>query len=149
MDMRVKYQYTYFIYPFVVEKNEYFKYIKSLLKNENCKIDIFEKTKDLELYTHFLPEISEKMFPTFELSKRETCILKSGTIKAKEKIIKEMNCIQFEYMLNQDINQEITKESIYFYVDKIKIICFNTRNLLCSYKNKFKRFRKIFERFKF
>jgi len=143
MDIRVKYQYTYFIYPFVVQKNEYFKYIKNLLKNERCKIDIFEKTKDLELYTHFLPEISDKMFPTFNLSKRENVILESGTIKAKEKILKEMNCVQFEYCLEEKEKQEISTESIYFFVDKIKIICFNTRYMLLSYKNKFKQFRKF------
>ena len=33
MELKVKYQYTYFIKPFLIKENKYKKYLLSLLKN--------------------------------------------------------------------------------------------------------------------
>ena len=37
MELKTKYQYTYFLHPFMVKENRYLKYIQKLLKNPNCK----------------------------------------------------------------------------------------------------------------
>lgn len=126
MDIKVKYQYSYFIYPFLIEKNEYSKYIRSLLQNERISVDIFEKSKDLELYTHFLPEISKKMFSTFYLSKMENILLIDNNINSKEKVMKKMGSIQFDYNLDDYIAENKKEDTIFFGVDKLKILCFNS-----------------------
>ena len=41
-----KYQYTYFIYPYIIEETKYDKYILKLLKDKKCSYKIFEKEKD-------------------------------------------------------------------------------------------------------
>ena len=56
MELMTKYQYTYFIYPYLIGKCGYQKYMQKLLKNKKCKLRIFEKEKDMHLYQYFLPD---------------------------------------------------------------------------------------------
>ena len=65
MELKIKYQYTYFIKPFLIKENKYEKYLLSLLNNSNCKLKIFEKERDYDLYTYFIQNIREYFFPTF------------------------------------------------------------------------------------
>ena len=64
-----KYQYTYFIYPYVIEEKDYNKYLQSLLRNKKCKVRFFDKQRDIHLYTYFLPKVREYMFWSFGLSR--------------------------------------------------------------------------------
>lgn len=66
MELKTKYQYTYFIYPYIIRENKYEKYLFKLLSNKHCKVRFFEKEKDFDLYTYFLPKIKEFMFQGFE-----------------------------------------------------------------------------------
>ena len=67
MGLKTKYQYTYFIHPYIVDKNKYDKYILRLFKDKRCKFKIFEKEKDMNIYNHFIPHFRNYVFPTFEL----------------------------------------------------------------------------------
>ena len=49
MELKTKYQYTYFIYPYIINENKYDKYISKLLNNKNLKVRFFEKEKDLDI----------------------------------------------------------------------------------------------------
>ena len=51
MELRTRYQYTYFIHTFLIDKGRYDKYIARLLKDERFNFRIFQKDKDLELYS--------------------------------------------------------------------------------------------------
>ena len=53
MELKVKYQYTYFIKPFLIKENKYKKYLLSLLKNEKFNLKFFEKERDLNIYSYF------------------------------------------------------------------------------------------------
>ena len=57
MELKTRYQYTYFIYPYVIEQNKYEKYLQNLLVNKKCKLRMFEKQKDLDIYNKFLPRV--------------------------------------------------------------------------------------------
>ena len=46
MELKTKYQYTYFIYPYVIKESRYLKYLLRLLKDKNCKLRTFKKDKD-------------------------------------------------------------------------------------------------------
>ena len=70
MEQKIKYQYSYFIYPYLVEEKKYNKYLLKLLKDKKCELKIFEKEKDLNLYTYFLPNIREKLFWSFGRTRR-------------------------------------------------------------------------------
>ena len=41
-----KYQYTYFIHPYIIDETKYDKYILKLLKDKKCTYKTFEKEKD-------------------------------------------------------------------------------------------------------
>ena len=41
MELMTKYQYTYFIYPYVIEEKKYRRYLQNLLSNKKCKIIFF------------------------------------------------------------------------------------------------------------
>ena len=71
MELKVKYQYTYFIKPFLIKENKYKKYLLSLLKNEKFNLKFFEKERDLNIYSYFLPEVRDYIFPTFSYDKQK------------------------------------------------------------------------------
>ena len=54
MELKIKYQYTYFIKPFLIKKNKDKENIKSLLDSKNYEFRMFEKEKDLNLYSYFI-----------------------------------------------------------------------------------------------
>lgn len=45
MELKTKYQYTYFIYPYLIEEKNYQKYLYKLLKNEQCRLKLFDNKK--------------------------------------------------------------------------------------------------------
>ena len=67
MELKTKYQYTYFIHPYIVDQTKYDKYILRLFRDKRCEFKIFEKEKDMNIYNHFLPSFRNYIFPTFNL----------------------------------------------------------------------------------
>ena len=53
MELKTKYQYTYFIYPYVIKENKYTRYLLRLLKDKKCRLRIFRREKDLNIYSYF------------------------------------------------------------------------------------------------
>ena len=127
MELKTKYQYTYFIYPYMVDDIKYNKYIIKLLKNKKCKFRIFEKEKDLDIYNHFLPSVREYLFPTFEYRDKVLRDFKFLTKEKKSKIIANQEVACFSYELDKDIQGKMgNEEGIFFNIEKIEIICFKT-----------------------
>ena len=81
MGQKIKYQYSYFIHPFVIKENKYQKYLLKLLKDKNVQLKIFRKEKDLRVYQYFLPKVQEFLFSSFGLS------------EAKMKKLEELNIL--------------------------------------------------------
>lgn len=128
MGLKTKYQYTYFIHPYIVEKSKYDKYILRLLKDKRCKFKIFEKEKDMNIYNHFLPHFRNYIFPTFEFRGEKLREFNSLKTELKSKIVAKHSCACFTYDLAQSIKGKVDEnnEGIFFDVEKIEIICFNT-----------------------
>ncbi len=128
MNLKTKYQYTYFIHPYSIDKSRYDKYILKLLKDKKCEFKIFEKEKDMGIYTYFLPQVRDILFPTFEFRDEKLRDFKKANINLKSKIIANQSCACFTYNLDKSIQGKVNKDenSIFFNVEKIEIICFNT-----------------------
>ena len=127
MNIKTKYQYSYFIYPFVVEDNKYEKYILKLLKNAKCKIKVFEREKDADLYSYFLPKIRSTLFWTMDMNKEKIEKLNKLDVNMQAKVVASYPCTMFEYDIENDIQGKVsTKDIIYFSISKIEVICFNT-----------------------
>ena len=127
MELKTKYQYTYFIYTYVIKENKYTKYLIKLLKDENCKLRIFRKEKDLSLYSYFSHRARNYMFSSFNLSKTKLAKLDELPLDTKAAILAKSPCTMFEYTIKKDIQGTISeKNGIFFKIPKIEIICFNT-----------------------
>ncbi len=103
MELKTKYQYTYFIHPYKIKENKYSKYIQKLLRNENCKLRIFEKSKDIGIYNHFETKVKDYMFSTFNFNKAKINKLEELPIETKVAILAKEPCIMFEYNLTNNI----------------------------------------------
>ena len=127
MELKTKYQYTYFIYPYVIKESKYTRYLLRLLKDENCKMRIFRKEKDLSLYSYFSHRARNYMFSSFNLSKTKLAKLEELPLDTKVAILAKNPCTIFEYTIKKDIQGKVTeKNGIFFKIPKIEIICFNT-----------------------
>ena len=127
MELKLKYQYTYFIKPFMIKENKYEKYLLSLINNKNCKLKIFEKERDLNLYSYFIQNVREYFFPTFYFDKNKINNLEKISNKMKSVILSKLHCNVFEYLIDEEIQGKVSdEESIFFNIDKIEIICLDT-----------------------
>lgn len=127
MELKSRYQYTYFIHTYIIEQGKYNKYISKLLKDKNFNLRIFRKVKDLELYTYFLPNIRNFLFKTFELNKAKIDKLEELPFETKVAVLADYPCLTFEYDLKKDMQgKTIDENSIFFKIQKIGVICFNT-----------------------
>ena len=102
MELKTRYQYTYFIYPYIIEKWKYSKYIQKLLKTKNCTLRLFEKQKDLDIYNKFLPKARKFMFPTFEFSDNKRKKFEELDVGMKATILQKYPCSIFEYSLENN-----------------------------------------------
>ena len=127
MELKSRYQYTYFIHTYIIEKGKYNKYIAKLLKDQNFNLKIFRKVKDLELYTYFLPNIRSFLFKTFELNKSKIDKLEELPFETKVAVLADYPFLTFEYDLKKDMQgKTIDENSIFFKIQKVGVICFNT-----------------------
>ena len=127
MELKSRYQYTYFIHSYIVGQNKHKRYIGKLLKDDRFKLKIFTKEKDLEIYTYFLPRIRNFLFKTFELNKIKLNKMEEVPFETKLALLSEYPCLNFEYDLKKDMQgKTIDENSIFFRIQKIGIVCFNT-----------------------
>ena len=127
MEPKINYQYTYFIHPFIVKEQRYTKYLIKLLKDKNSNLIIFKKEKDLELYKYFLPEIRNFLFSSFDFTASKLKSLETLPIDTQAAILAKYPCTMFEYNLEKSIQGKTGEEKgIFFDINKIQIICFNT-----------------------
>lgn len=129
MELKTKYQYTYFIYPFAVKENKYQKYLLNLLKNDKFNIKIFERQRNIKMYQYFLPKISEFLFSGFSFSEEKKKNLESLPIETASALISKNNCNVFEYKLKKDVQGKTGENGIFFKITKIELICF--KNGIC------------------
>ena len=127
MELKINYQYTYFIHPFVVKQKKYQKYILKLLKDENCKLKRFEKEKDLRLYKYFTPKMRDFLFSSFSFTNAKYAKFKEMPIETQSAVLTKYPCVIFEYTIKKDIQGKAGDgKGIFFKIKKMELICFNT-----------------------
>ncbi len=127
MELKTKYQYTYFIYPYRIQENKYDKYLLKLLNHKNCKVRFFEKEKDMDLYTYFLPKIQEFMFQGFQFNKDKIRRFKEFNKEMQSIILSKYPTTVFEYDLGNNMQGKAGEsEGIFFRMQKIELVCFHT-----------------------
>lgn len=127
MELKMNYQYTYFIHPFIIKEGKYQKYILKMLKDKDCKLKIFQKEKDLKMYQYFLPKTREFLFSSFSFENSKIRKLEELPIETRAAILSKCPCNIFEYILKKDIQGKVDcKKGIFFTIQKIEVVCFHT-----------------------
>ena len=127
LELKTRYQYTYFIYPYVIEEENYSKYLLKLLKDKKCTMKKFDIAKDLSIYQNFLPNIRKFMFWSFNYTKQQMRELESLDNELKANILSKYPCTMFDYNIKQNVQGKVQNEDgIYFDITKVELICFNT-----------------------
>ena len=127
MELKTRYQYTYFIHTFLINQNRYNKYITKLMKDNRFNLRIFRKESDLELYSYFLPRMRNLLFKTFEFNKEKLNKIEALPFETQCAILSEYPSLTFEYDLKKDLQgKTVDENSIFFKIQKVGIVCFNT-----------------------
>lgn len=127
MELKTKYQYTYFIYPYIVNKREYNKYLQKLLFDSKFKMKIFDKEKDSDLYYYFLPRVRNNLFWTMNFDKYRFSKLAELEKDMQSTVLSKYPSMIFEYEIPKDIQGKAGKrDGIFFNITKIELVCFNT-----------------------
>lgn len=128
MELKAKYQYTHFIYPFVVEDKNYINFINSLLaKNKLWKMYVSESKNNEELYNFYLPYMRRFLFPTIFWSNEYKKQFKIMNNLKKANVISKLSCVTFEYNLSDIKTGSVEAKrfgQIDFDISKITLICF-------------------------
>jgi hypothetical protein len=126
VDLKTKYQYTYFVYPFAVKKDKYQGFISRLLIDKNWQFKIFNKTDDAEVDSHFLMATKKIMFPTIEWIDKDREKFEKMNTNQKIKQLKSMPSCMFEYKIDGNAKGKIENDNaIFFEISKIKLMCFS------------------------
>ena len=127
MELKINYEYTYFIYPFSIKSENYKKYVTNLMKNPKFSLKFFDNFKDIDLYNYFMPSIRKNMFQDFTFSKEKMDAFRKISPSNKYKLLFEQNCIIFNYELDNDIQGKIEEtDGIFFKITKMELICFKS-----------------------
>ena len=98
-----------------------------MLKDENCKLKIFQKEKDFKMYKYFLPKTREFLFSSFSMGNEKVKQLEELPIETRAALLAKYQCNIFEYHLKKDIQAKVQdKSGIFFKIQKIEVICFQT-----------------------
>ena len=99
----------------------------SLLKNEKFNLKFFEKERDLNIYSYFLPEVRDYIFPTFSYDKQKIKEFENLDNALKSNLLADLHCNVFEYKLNKKAQGKINdNEGIFFNITNIEVICFDS-----------------------
>ena len=88
---------------------------------------VFQKEKDLKMYRYFLPKAREFLFSSFAFGNSKSKKIEELPIETRAAILSKYQCNIFEYQLKKDIQGKMgEKNGIFFDIQKMEIICFNT-----------------------
>ena len=135
MELKIKYQYTYFIHPFIIKEGKYQKYILKMLKDNNSELKRFEKGKDLHVYKFFTPKLRDFLFSSFSFTNEKFNRFQELPIETRAAILAKYPCNIFTYKLKKDIQGKAGNgKGIFFKIRKIEVICFQTGICFLSIK---------------
>ena len=127
MELKINYQYTYFVHPFIIKDGKYHKYLLKMLKDKDFKLKVFQKEKDYTMYKYFLPNTKELLFSSFSFGSSELKRLEELPIETRAAILSKYSCNIFEYTLKKDIQGKVDdRKGIFFTIQKVEVICFST-----------------------
>lgn len=128
MQIKAKYQYTHFLYPFVIENGKYPYFIESILKKtKDWSLVLHQYKSDEESYDFFLPYMRKFLFPTLFWDKNYIKKFKKEGIFRRSLTLSKLSSTTFKYNMSRIKKGIITDydgKVINFDISDIRIICF-------------------------
>ena len=128
MHIKAKYQYTHFLYPFVIENGNYACFIESILKKtKEWSLNLHQYKNDEESYDFFLPYMRKFLFPTLFWDKDYIKKFKKQGVFKRALDLSKISSVTFKYNMSRIKKGSITDydgTSIDFEISDIRIICF-------------------------
>ena len=128
MHIKAKYQYTHFLYPFVIDSEKYPYFIESILKKTKEWTMVYHQYKsDEESYDFFLPYMRKFLFPSLFWDKKYIKKFKTQGVFRRSLELSKTTCITFKYNMARIKKGSITDfdgKVINYDISDIKIICF-------------------------
>ena len=129
MSLNVKYQYTHFIYPFVVEDKDYNSFLASILKQDrDWTLCMHNYETDKESYDFFLPYMKRFLFPTLLWNSSNEKSFKKMTLPKRVETVARLSCATFDYQLDNiktgSLSFSRQTGAINFDISSIKLIVF-------------------------
>lgn len=128
MSLEAKYQYTHFIYPFVIDEKEYTKFLRSVITPNSSWDLVFDEYKtNEELYNFFLPYMRKFLFPTLFWNKEQVKHYKSSEYTQKIAMVSKMPCVTFKFNLSDIKTGNVSGKkynAISFDISDIRLMCF-------------------------
>ena len=102
MQIKAKYQYTHFIYPFVIESDKYAYFIESILKKtKEWNLILHQYKSDEESYDFFLPYMRKFLFPTLFWNKDYIQKFNKQGVFRKSLELSKLSSITFKYNMSR------------------------------------------------
>ena len=124
---KIKYQYSYFILPYIVNEDKYNEYLRKLLKDNRITLKKYDKITDLEVFSFF----NESFLDYFNYAENINDVdLREGRLDGYSSLSKQLSkkdLTVFDVDLCQNTQGKMgEEEGIFFKIDKTSIITTKT-----------------------
>lgn len=124
---KIKYQYSYFILPYIVNEDKYSKYLRKLLKDNRINLKKYDKVKDLEVFSFFNENFLEFFQYAEDITDTDLRKGKRDDFSSLAKKLSKKDLTVFSVDLPQDIQGKVgDEEGIFFRIDKTNIVTTKT-----------------------
>lgn len=126
MELKTVYQYTYFVYPFIIKKERYRDFCGKILKTtDEWSFHIHDYSGKTGAYEYFLPYVKKFLFPTLYWNKEKVEQFNNAGFKKKLDMISGLSSINFKYNLHSDSCCKFSGEGMNVVIDTIEMACFD------------------------
>lgn len=123
---KIKYQYSYFILPYIVNEVKYTEYLRKLLKDNRIDLKRYDKIKDLEIYSFFDERFLDFFSYANDITENDLREAKKDDYYSLAKRLSKKDLTVFDVDLSQNMQGKIgEEEGIFFRIDRTNIITTN------------------------
>lgn len=124
---KIKYQYSYFILPYIVNEVKYIEYVRKLLKDNRINLKRYDKIKDLEIFSFFDMNFLEYFSYADDVTDNDLKEGKKDNYYSLSKKLSEKHLIVFDVDLSKSMQGKIgQEEGIFFRINKTNIVTTKT-----------------------
>ena len=124
---KIKYQYSYFILPYIVNEEKYSEYLNKLLKDSRINLKKYDKIKNLDIFSFFNKNFLEFFDYAEDITDLELREERKNWTDSLGKKLSKKDLTIFDVDLSQNTQGKVgEEEGIFFRIDKTNIVTTKT-----------------------